>query len=216
MASSRFIACPCSHAAWYAVSFNVWGAEASHCARVRCTTGQEWVPLVARSRSAAPASLTARSVCPWVMARVAEGVQCPVDAEPLPDLFHPGEALPEHVVCAVKLGFGEGDSAQAEEDQGDEPWEVERAIQRQAFFEEALRCSVVVVDVAGDHPKVMQTCRGNEGVSGRSGQCQAFVQQCRRGLVFLFQPGDEPGGQQRIGRASLIAHRAVERDAFLQ
>ena len=133
-----------------------------------------------------------------------------------PTCCHPGEALPEYVVCAVKVGLGEGDGAQAELDQGDKPWEVERAIQLQAFLEQAPRRGVVVVDVAGDHPQVMQTGRGDEGVSGRSGQCQTLVQQCRRGLVLLLEPGDEPRGKQRIGRASLITDQAVEGDAFLQ
>ena len=44
---------------------------------------------------------------------VAEGVQGPMDAQFLADtdLCHPGEALLQHVACAVKVGFGEGDRA---------------------------------------------------------------------------------------------------------
>jgi len=44
---------------------------------------------------------------------VAEGVQGPMDAQFLADtdLCHPGEALLQHVACAVKVGFGDGDGA---------------------------------------------------------------------------------------------------------
>ena len=91
------------------------------------------------------------------------------------------------------VSLGEGDIAQAEQHEGDETWEAEGAIERQAFLQEAPGRRVVVVEIGRDHAEVVQRGGGNEGVPGPSGECQSLFQQGPRCRVFLLEPCHEPG-----------------------